>query len=119
MCKEQLHLWIRERAVAEQESASWQETVGRFERLHKSVSGQKDIPQKSFFTIDCGIRFRRSTFTAVVSDVNCHLQVESDILAVVTPESPLGKAIMDRGQGDKVEYQAGKSKLSARVRRIF
>lgn len=108
-----------ERAVAEQESASWQETVGRFERLHKSVSSQRDIPQRVSLPSIVELDLDGDTFTAVVSDVNCHLQAESDDLAVVTPESPLGKAIINRAPGDSFEYQVGKAKMSARVRRIF
>lgn len=106
-----------ERAVAEQDRDNWGETVNKFERLHKSVVGQKDTPQRVTLPSIAELDLDGETFTAVVSDVNCHLQV--DDLAVVTPESPLGKAIMNHGPGDKVEYQAGKTRLSARIRRVF
>lgn len=106
-----------ERAVAEQQSDAWQATVSRLEKLHKNIVAVKDTPQRVSLASIAEVDLEGDSFTAVISDINCHLK--SDEITVVTPESPLGKALINRASGDSFEYQVGKAKMSARVRRIF
>jgi len=104
-----------ERAVAEGQSASWQSTVTKLEKLRNGLnsagSGRVSLGALADVEID------GESFTAVISDVNCQLSNEGT--TVVTPQSPLGKVLLGHGSGETVEYQVGADRVQARIKRIF
>lgn len=104
-----------ERSVAEGQSAAWQATVAKLEKLKRGL-GSTSSERVSLGAL-ADVEIDGDSFTAVISDTNCLLS--EDQVTVVTPQSPLGKVLMGRKSGETVEYQVGNEKVRARVHRIF
>ena len=104
-----------ERSVAEGQSAAWQETVAKFEKLRQSLGG--GATNRVSLGALAEIEMDGDRFIAVISDVSC--QLSNSEVTVVTPQSPLGKVLMGHGQGEAVEYQMGNERVRARVQKVF